>query len=115
MEGKLKFYYEQMLEAEKNYKIKNFLTYMSRARKELMRDDYELRDVSGFFLTLEEALIDSEYKVLAGVFYSQTIYHKIPPNRRPYQFEVVVDEENKDPLFEKKNIILNRRYLQDGI
>ena len=111
MEGKLKFYYEQMLDAERSYKIKNFLTYMSRARKELMSDDYTLRDVSDFFLSLEETLIDSEYKILAGVFYSQTIYRKIPPNRRPYQFEVVVDDENKDPLFAKKNIILNRRFV----
>ena len=111
MEGKLKFYYEQMLDAEKKYKIKIFLTYMSRARKELMRDDYTLRDVSDFFLSLEESLLDSEYKILAGVFYSQTIYLKVPPNRWPYQFEVVADEENKDPLFEKKNIILNRRFV----
>jgi len=103
---KLDFYYKMLIDSEKMYKFKNFL----RAKKELMMDQYTLSDISEFFIALDKNLIDKEYKVLAGVFYSQTIYQKIPQNDVVHHFEVVVNEENADPLFKEKNLILSRRF-----
>ena len=107
---KLDFYYKMLIESEKMYKYKNFLTYITRAKKELMMDQYTLSDISDFFIKLDDNLIDKEYKVLAGVFYSQTIYQKVPQNDVVHHFEVVVNEENADPLFKEKNLILHRRF-----
>ena len=107
---KLDFYYKMLIDSEKMYKFKNFLTYITRAKKELMLDQYTMSDISEFFIRLDKNLIDKEYKVIAGVYYSQTVYQKVPRNDVPHHFEVVINEENLDPLFKEKNLILSRRF-----
>ena len=107
---KLDFYYKMLIDSEKMYNYKNFLTYITRAKKELMMSQYTLSDISEFFIELDKNLIDKEYKVLAGVFYSQTVYQKTPQNDVIHHFEVVLNEENADPLFREKNLILSRRF-----
>jgi len=108
--NKLEFYYNLLIESEKAYKYKNFLTYMTRSKVELMKSEYTLSDVSEFFVKLDENLIDKEYKVLTGVFHSQAIYQKTPQNDVIHHFEVVVNKEDIDHLFKEKNLILSRRF-----
>ena len=108
--NKLEFYYDMLINSEKMYKFKNFLTYITRAKAELLLSDYSLTDVSNFFVKLDENLIDQEYKIISGVFYSQTIYEKTPKNDNIYHFEVVVNEDHADELFKRKNLILSRRF-----
>lgn len=110
MKKKIEFYYDMLIDSEKMYKFKNFLTYMTRAKTELVMEEYTLSDISDFFIKLEENLIDKEYKILAGVFHSQTIYQKVPQNDVAHHFEVVVNEEDADYLFKEKNLILARRF-----
>jgi len=107
---KLDFYFTMLIESEKKYKYKNFLTYINRAKSELLKENYSLNNISDFFINLDKNLIDQEYRILAGVYHSQTIYHKTPPNDVLHYFEVVVDEEKVDNLFKAKNLILSRRF-----
>jgi len=107
---KIDFYYNMLIESEKNYQFKNFTTYITRAKSELMKDDFTLADVSDFFINLDKNLIDEEYKILAGVYHSQSIYQKVPTNDVLHHFEVVVNDNHADQLFKAKNLILARRF-----
>ena len=107
---KLDFYYKMLIDSEKMYKFKNYLTYLMRAKTELINETYTLNDISNFFIKLNENLIDNEYKVLTGVVHSQTIFQKVPKNDVVHHFEVVLDEKHADPLFKEKNLILARRF-----
>lgn len=64
---KIDFYYNMLIESEKSYKFKNFMIYLTRAKNELMMDEYILSDISDFFVKLDATLIDNEYRILAGV------------------------------------------------
>ena len=79
----------EFFQSEKNYEIRNFLVYLRRLKEELMKDDYELADVSKFFLKLSHNLIDDEYKIVANICYSKAIYEKTPQNDVLYHFEVI--------------------------
>jgi len=109
--NKLEFYYNALLQSEKNYEIRNFLVYLRRLKEELMKDDYELADVSKFFLKLNHNLIDDEYKIVANICYSKAIYEKTPQNDVLYHFEVIEKKNNEDLLFKNKNLILNKGWI----
>jgi len=104
--AKLEFYYKMLINSEKQYK--NFLSYLVTAKNELMKDLYTMSDIADFFIKLDKNLTSKEYKILAGVFYSQTVYQKVPKNDVVHHFDVVLDED-AHPLFKKKNLIISRR------
>jgi len=109
--NKLGFYYDALIQSEKNYEIRNFLVYLRRLKEELMKCDYTFADVSKFFLELNDNLIDNEYKIVANICYSKAIYEKIPQNDILYHFEVIEKENNEDLLFKNKNLILNKGWI----
>lgn len=109
--SKLTFYYKALLQAEKNYEVRNFLTYLRRLKTELLQADYTLADISSFFLALNDNLIDDEYKIIANICYSKAIYEKTPPNDVLYHFEVIEKANNEDLQFKNKNLILNKGWL----
>ena len=109
--NKLAFYYDALIQSEKNYEIRNFLVYLRRLKDELMKNDYTYADISTFFLRLNDDLIDDEYKIVANICHSKAIYEKIPENDVLYHFEVIEKENNEDLQFKNKNLILNKGWL----
>jgi len=107
--GKLEFYYKILIDSGEVCEFRNFLVYITRAKNELMKDLYTLRDISDFFIKLDKNLTTKEYRILAGVFHSQTVYQKVPKNDIVHHFELILDE-SADPLFKEKNLILSRRF-----